>query len=177
MLLDFPKYLWEEAIATSVYLYNRTPHRTIDFKLLFELLNGGSPPSIAHLHTFGKKVYVHIPVENRPSGSKLQPRAVEEIFMGYTNSSNIYRIYIPAKRVVHMTRQVTLPVTKSWGATVEFKQPSISSQIPSSNVEAKPTLTSIRSPTPPSFPIAVPESFAETPCPPLPNSKYAWRIY
>ncbi|KAI0992030.1 hypothetical protein K3495_g16156, partial [Podosphaera aphanis] len=32
MLLDLPKFLWAEAIATAVYLYNRTPHRTIDYQ-------------------------------------------------------------------------------------------------------------------------------------------------
>ncbi|KAI0998763.1 hypothetical protein K3495_g9431 [Podosphaera aphanis] len=97
MLLDLPKFLWAEAIATSVSLYNRTPYRTIDFKSPFELLHGTIPPSITHLHAFGTKVYVHIPVETRPSGSKLQPRAIEGIFVGYTNSSNIFRIFIPSK--------------------------------------------------------------------------------
>ncbi|KAI0993801.1 hypothetical protein K3495_g14383 [Podosphaera aphanis] len=40
MLLDLPKFLWAEAIATAVYLYNRTPHRTIDYQSPIELING-----------------------------------------------------------------------------------------------------------------------------------------
>lgn len=56
MLIDFPKFLWAEAIATSVYLYNRTPHRTINYQSPIELLDGVPPPMIDHLHAFGCKV-------------------------------------------------------------------------------------------------------------------------
>ncbi|KAI0993892.1 hypothetical protein K3495_g14292 [Podosphaera aphanis] len=103
MLLDFPKFLWAEAIATSVYLYNRTPHQTINYQSPIELLDGVSSPMIDHLHAFGCKVYVHILDETRPSGSKLQPRGIEGIFVGYTGSSKLFRAYIPSKRTVQIT--------------------------------------------------------------------------
>ncbi|KAI0992382.1 hypothetical protein K3495_g15804, partial [Podosphaera aphanis] len=50
MLLNFPKSLWAESIATAVYLYNRTPHRTIDYRSPLELLDNTSPPAVSHLH-------------------------------------------------------------------------------------------------------------------------------
>ncbi|POS88146.1 hypothetical protein EPUL_001344 [Erysiphe pulchra] len=126
MLLDFPKYLWAEAIATSVYLYNRTPHRTIDFKTPFEL----------------------------PSGSKLQPRNVEGIFAGYINTSDIFRIYIPSKKVVQDTRQVRFPTAKSEEVMVEFKHLPVPLHIPFSN----PINSSLSSPVRTSIPIKIEET-------------------
>lgn len=138
LLLNKPKFLWAEAISTTVYLYNRTPHKAIDNKLPIELLNGETP-SIAHLHVFGQRVYVHIPEETRHSGSKLQPRAIAGIFVGYTRSSKIYRIYIPEKRIVQVTRQVTFLSTKPGEVTVDLPQfsPSHSLQPFSSQVNSQ----------------------------------------
>lgn len=123
MLLDLPKFLWAESIATSVYLYNRTPHRTNGYQTPIELLNGSDVPKVSHLHPFGCKSFVHIPPETRPAGSKLQPREIEGLFMGYTGSSKIFRIFIPQKRVVIITRQVVFPDTKSGEETFKFTQP------------------------------------------------------
>ena len=109
MLLDFPKFLWAESIATSVYLYNRTPHRTNEYQTPIEILNKSHIPEVTHLHPFGCKVYVHIPVESRPSGSKLQPKSIEGIFVGYTGSSKIFRVFIPSKGIVLITRPVLSP--------------------------------------------------------------------
>ncbi|POS87834.1 hypothetical protein EPUL_000747 [Erysiphe pulchra] len=84
-----------------------------------EILNDVPSPSLSHLHTFGCKAYVHIPNEIRPSGSKLQARAIEGIFVGYTNSSKIFRIYISSKSSIQVTRQVYFPVTSSGEVSVE----------------------------------------------------------
>lgn len=90
MIMDHGKYLWGEAYATAVYLKNRLPHSALKNKTPFEALYG-KKPTIQHLHPFGQKCYVHIPVENRPPGTKLAPRAVEGIMVGYTDSDKIIR--------------------------------------------------------------------------------------
>src|SRR6266480_139739 len=59
-----------------------------------------------YLQPFGRKCYVHVPVEKRPPGTKLLPRAVEGIFVGYTDSTKIYRIYVPSRHKIEVTRQV-----------------------------------------------------------------------
>jgi hypothetical protein len=87
MLMDHPKFLWAEAIACATYLYDHLPHRGIENKFPIQMLDSIDPPPFHHLHPFGCKAYIHIPDEARPSGSKLQPRAVEGIFVGYTPSS------------------------------------------------------------------------------------------
>lgn len=167
MLLDFPKFLWAEAIATSIYLYNRTPHRSLNYKSPIELLNNVPPPTLEHLHTFGCKAYVHIPIEIRPSGSKLQARAIEGIFVGYTNSSKVFRIYIPSKRTIQVTRQVYFPVIKSGEVSLESitsKNPLNSSQ-PSSLSNIAPSLPSQQDRSRPKTPTLseVPGNFVETP--------------
>ena len=69
--------------ATAVYIKNRLPHSALPTQQTpYEALKG-EKPSIKHLQPFGRKCYVHIPEEARPSGSKLLPRAIEGRFLGY----------------------------------------------------------------------------------------------
>lgn len=106
MLMDHGKFLWAEAISMAVYLYNRLPHRSINGQSPLEALTSHPFTSTTHLRPFGSKAFVHIPVEARTAGSKLMPRALEGILVGYTYSSKIFRIYIPSKRSVIVSRQV-----------------------------------------------------------------------
>ena len=53
-------------------------------------------PSISHLQPFGRKCFIHIPEERRLPESKLMPQAEEGIFVGYTGTSSIYKVHIPA---------------------------------------------------------------------------------
>lgn len=76
----------------AVYLYNRLPHRSINGQTPIEILTGQTPSLANYLRLFGTKVFIHIPQEARPSGSKLMPRALAGILKGYTDSSKIFRI-------------------------------------------------------------------------------------
>ena len=42
------QYLWGEALLAAVYLYNRTPHRSLEFKTPYEIYKG-KPPTINHI--------------------------------------------------------------------------------------------------------------------------------
>src|SRR5258706_12764184 len=54
-------------------------------------------PSISHLQPFSRKCFIHIPEERRLPRSKLMPRAEEGIFLGYTDTPNIYKVHILAR--------------------------------------------------------------------------------
>src|SRR5258705_9832809 len=54
-------------------------------------------PSISYLQPFGRKCFIHIPEERHLPGSKLMPRAEEGIFLGYTDTPSIYKVYILAR--------------------------------------------------------------------------------
>ena len=105
MSQGLPKYLWAEAIATAVYLKNRLPHSTVNMTP-YEAFHG-TRPSLKHLHLFGQRCYVHIPKEARAPTTKFEPRAMDAIFIGYTASSKIYRVYNPSKRSIKEVRDIT----------------------------------------------------------------------
>lgn len=67
---------WAEATSTAVYLINRTPGSSIDFKLPEERWTGGKV-DLSHLRRFGCSAYVHRVQE------KTSPRAVKGVFVGY----------------------------------------------------------------------------------------------
>jgi hypothetical protein len=56
------------------------------------------------LRIFGCPVYVHVPKEKR---SKLDPSGKKGIFVGYSETSKAYRVYIPGHRQIEISRDVT----------------------------------------------------------------------
>ena len=71
-----PKGFWVEAIATVIYLVNRSPNCDIGFKVPEEVWSG-KPPSLDNLRNFYCATYVH------QSEGKLDPRADKCVFLGY----------------------------------------------------------------------------------------------
>ena len=52
----------------------------------------GTKPDISLFKTFGCKAFVHIPDETR---TKLEPKSIECIFLGLSETSKAYRFYDP----------------------------------------------------------------------------------
>ena len=86
-----PMYLWAEAARTEVYVHNRISHSTLGNKTLEEMFTKENP-EVSHLNIFGCPVYIHILKEKR---SKLDPSGKKGLFVGYSEQSKSYRIYIP----------------------------------------------------------------------------------
>jgi len=63
----------------------------------------GNKPDISNLRIFGCVTYSHVPEEKR---TKLEPAADKGIFVGYSETSKAFRIYIPALRKVVLRRDV-----------------------------------------------------------------------
>lgn len=61
---ELPKRYWAEAVATAVYLINRSSASGIDGKTLEEIWTGQSP-NLQHLRVFGYKAMAQIPKERR----------------------------------------------------------------------------------------------------------------
>ena len=64
----------------------------------------GVKPDVEHLRIFGCPVYIHVPKEKR---SKMEPSGKKGIFVGYSETSKAYRIYIPGQRNIEVSRDVT----------------------------------------------------------------------
>jgi hypothetical protein len=61
-------------------------------------------PEIGHFRILGCPVYFHVPKEKR---SKLEPSGRKGTFVGYSESSKAYRIYILGQRQIEISRDVT----------------------------------------------------------------------
>ena len=81
------KSFWGEALATTTYLANRSPNRSINLKTPYEMWYGRSP-NLSHLRIFGCSAYVHQSID------KLEPRSIRGIFLGYPIGTKGYRICI-----------------------------------------------------------------------------------
>ena len=90
---DLPLFLWTEACGIAVYLQNRSPHRPVGSKTPEEAFTGVRP-DVGHFRMFGCLTFSHVPFEKR---TKLEPTAEKGIFVGYSETSKAYRIYIPAQ--------------------------------------------------------------------------------
>ena len=101
--IDLPISLWAEATRTAVYIQNRCPYAILKDKTPEEIFTG-EKPEVGHLRIFGCQVYIHVPKEKR---TKMEPSGKKGVFVGYSETSKAYRIYIPGTRLIEVSRDVT----------------------------------------------------------------------
>jgi hypothetical protein len=90
-LQDLPNYLWAKATSIVVYIQNRCPHVILEEKTTKEVFSG-IQPEVGNLRIFGCPVYIHVPKEKR---TKMEPSGKKGDFVGYSENSKSYRIYVP----------------------------------------------------------------------------------
>jgi hypothetical protein len=100
---SLPMTLWAEACMTAVYVQNHSPHQILK-NITPEEAFTKVKPEIGHFRIFGCPVYLHVPKESR---SKLEPSGRKGTFVGYSESSKAYRIYIPGQRQIEVSKDVT----------------------------------------------------------------------
>ena len=83
-----PVYLWGEAIKYAVHLYNITPHRGLDYKSPYEVINK-KKPYINNLKIWGSLVYF----QDNKGKTKLEPRNKKGILLNTIPESQIYRVW------------------------------------------------------------------------------------
>lgn len=97
---------WNEAISTANYIKNRLPTSAFGKQFAKETpaeIWYGQKPNLSNVRIFGSICYNHIPSEKR---SKLEPKAVKCLMLGYASNST-YRLWdIESKKVV-IGRNVT----------------------------------------------------------------------
>jgi len=107
---NLPNYFWAEAVATAIYIMNRTPTTAIHGMTLEEKFIG-KKPNVSHLRVFGYIAYVHVHDEKR---SKLVPKAEKCVFIGYSLKQKGYRCFNPSTRKLQMSRNVVFDEMVSW---------------------------------------------------------------
>lgn len=100
---------------TSTYLINRIPSRVIDFKsplnYLLEFFPKNNFYSKLPPRVFGCVSYIHIHKQQR---TKLDPRALKCIFIGYSATQKGYKCYHPASRKFFVSKDVTFNEKQSF---------------------------------------------------------------
>ena len=83
-----PKEFWVEAIATAVYILNRSPTRSVYDKTSEEAWSGRRP-STRHFKGFGCIAYAHVLDQLR---KKLDDKGERCIFIGYNTNLKAYKL-------------------------------------------------------------------------------------
>ena len=104
MLLNnnLPKFLWAEAMATAVYVLNRIPSKGQRNVTPLELFTK-EKPKFTHLRSFGCVCWAKVPDIFR---KKWDPKGKKCIFVGYTNTSNNFRVFDPVIKKVFVTTNI-----------------------------------------------------------------------
>lgn len=100
---NMSKFLWAEATNIVVYVQNGLPHQDLDKKTPKEIFTGVKP-DIGHLHLFGCPVDFHV---SKDKVNKLEATKRKGMFVGYSEDSKEFRIYISGQRKVQISRDVT----------------------------------------------------------------------
>ena len=100
-LAKLDKRFWAEALLAAVYLYNRTPHTSVNYKSPYEL-KFGHKPNLKHIKIWGSLAYSLI---NKPK--KLDPRAKPTILIGY-EASNLYKLLDVTNGKTFLSRDVQI---------------------------------------------------------------------
>jgi hypothetical protein len=101
-----PSRHWDDSVTTAVYLLNRMPSKTLDFKTPLQVLSRHvTLPSILLLlpRVFGCVTFVHIHKHQR---TKLEPCAVRCMFLGYGSNKKGFRCYDPKTKRLYTTMDV-----------------------------------------------------------------------
>ena len=84
-----PKYLWGKAILATIYIYNKTPHNTLNFKTPYKIKHN-KKPNINNIKIQGSITYYKI---KGPKRSKLKAQAKKGILIKYKKNNYNYKIY------------------------------------------------------------------------------------
>jgi hypothetical protein len=120
---ELPRHLWNEALATAVYITNRVPTSvplyndrrpggsTLNLDIQPSQYNTpysawtNSPQDLAHIKKFGSIGWMHLHGSAKPI-HKLDARAKKVHLVGYVGN-HIYRVWDPDSNTVHVTSDVT----------------------------------------------------------------------
>lgn len=99
---DISPSFWAEVIAAN-YVRNRCPSRSLNGKSPFEIWKG-KLPDLSHLRIFGSKIYI---LDKTPGKGKMDHPGKAGLFVGYSESSKVYRIWIPEARKIEVSKDVS----------------------------------------------------------------------
>eukprot|EP00253_Pinus_taeda_P029009 PITA_29009 len=91
---NFPNDYWAEAVNCAAYILNRCPTKAVMNRVPEEAWSGRKQ-GVTHMRVFGCVAYAHIPDQLR---RKLDSKGEKCLFIGYSEESKAYRLYIPSTK-------------------------------------------------------------------------------
>ena len=119
-------YLWVEVARTIVYIQNKISHSEIGNMTPKEKFTR-KKPEVSHLKIFGCPVFVHITKDKR---SKLDPSGKKGVFVGYSESSKAYRVYVPGFCNIESSRDVTFDEDATFSRSRKIQEEDIHEEEP-----------------------------------------------
>ena len=92
-------------------------------------------PEVSHLNIFGCPMYIHIPKEKR---SKLDPSGKKGLFVGYSEQSKAYRIYILGYYQIEISIDVTFYKDRAFRKSKKDKEDEEEHETPKAAESPKP---------------------------------------
>ncbi|KMQ84419.1 copia protein, partial [Lasius niger] len=99
---NVPPVFWAEAVNTACYVRNRCITKSLDGQVPYKLWKGKTP-TVIYFKIFGSKVFV---LDKNPQKGKFDSRSEEGIFVGYSNESKAYRVWLPKSHKLIVSRDV-----------------------------------------------------------------------
>ncbi|CAB0006643.1 unnamed protein product, partial [Nesidiocoris tenuis] len=93
---------WAEAISTANHIKNRSPSSPINGDTPFKLWNNRIP-NVSYFRIFGSTVYF---LDKTPQKNKFDPRSKRGTFIGYSDQTKGYRIWLSESKEVIVSRDV-----------------------------------------------------------------------
>eukprot|EP00253_Pinus_taeda_P035202 PITA_35202 len=110
-----PNDYWVEAVHYAVYILNRCPTKAVMNKVPEEAWSGRKQ-GVTHMKFFGCVAYAHIPDQLR---KELDSKGEKYIFIGYSEESKAYRLYIPSTKKFFVSKDVQFIEEEAWDGSIE----------------------------------------------------------
>lgn len=104
-----------EAVNCAAYILNRCPTKAVMNRVPKEAWSGRKQ-GVTHMKVFGCVAYAHIPDQLR---KKLDSKVEKCIFIGYSEESKAYMLYIPSTKKFFVSRDVQFIEEEAWDGSIE----------------------------------------------------------
>ena len=91
--MQVPKHFWADAVSTACFLINRMPSSVLNWDTPYHILFPNKPLFPIEPRVLGCTCFVR---DVRPHVSKLDPKSLKYIFLGYSRVQKGYRCYCPS---------------------------------------------------------------------------------
>lgn len=114
---ELPSSFWAEAVSTANYIRNRCPTKALNGRTPYEAWTG-KIPYVGYFREFGCKVFI---LERGPKKGKFEERGKKGIFLGYSEESKAYRIWIPEENKIQITRDVRFQKSSEFSSEIKYE--------------------------------------------------------